>query len=108
MTKASEKLVVGLLATIASEMIVLGMVAPGWALVPPRLNTVTAVLAPLGHLGFRAGLDDWMNLVLTAGTWLLLGAYWTWSWIRNRAGTALLVGGSVYGLAIALAFLGGP
>lgn len=108
MTKASEKLVVGLLTTIASEMIVLGMVAPGWALVPPRLDMVTAVLAPLGHLGFRAGLDDWMNLVLTAGTWLLLGVYSTWSWICHRAGTALLVGGSVYGLAIAFAVLAGP
>jgi hypothetical protein len=105
MTTTAEKLVVGLLATVAGEIIVLSMVLPGWALVPPRLNTLTAILAPLGHLGIRAGFPDWANLLMTAGTLLLLAVYWTWSWIRHRAAGALPIGAIVYGSAVAVAFL---
>lgn len=102
-----DKIIASLLATLTAAFLAFWAIAPGLAVYPPRLTLQSALLAPLAHVGVKAGLPPWVLVVLTCAPVLGLGLYIGVSWVRQHLANALRFSGSFYLVSVAAAFLVG-
>ncbi len=107
MSAHADKIIASLLATLTAAFFAIWAIGPGLAVYPPRLTVQSAFLAPLAHVGVRAGVPPSVILILTCAPVFALGFYIGVSWIRRSLAHALLFSVSLYLLAVAAAFLAG-
>jgi len=107
MSAHADKIIASLLSTLTAAFLAFWAIGPGLASYPPRLTVQSALLAPLAHVGVRAGLPPTVILILTFAPVFGLGFYVGMSWIRRSLAHAFAVSAGLYLLTIAAAFVTG-